>query len=170
MVMTVLLKIDTWLAKISEVLLLVLGIPFFAALMVEVLMRKLANHSLFGVYELDGYIAIWISMLGAYLAYRKMELARLTSLINKLSLHWRHRVQVLNRMLILIALLILGISGILFILSPAVATQKSVSFGIPIIYAYLGIPVGIFLMAYETFLRVLIKDRDKLDEEMEGIE
>jgi len=169
MVRLILTRLDKWLAKLTEALLWVIGIPFFAMLMVEVLLRKLANHSLFGVYELAGFLATWVSMLGAYLAYRNREMARLTFILEKLPLRWRHKVEIFNKLLVLAALVLLGVSGALFTMSPAVATQRAVAFNIPVIYAYLGVPAGILLMAFETVLLLLIKGVDTLNQDKEAI-
>ncbi|MHB8170971.1 MAG: TRAP transporter small permease [Thermincolia bacterium] len=167
---TVLLKLDAWLAWITEKLLWVVGIPFFAMIMVEVLLRKLANHSFFGVYELAGFLSSWVSMLGAYLAYRNREMARLTFLLDKLSPRRRHQVEVFNKLLVLAALIFLGVSGTFFIFSPAVSTQMAVAFEIPVIYAYIGIPIGMFLMAFETLLLLLIKGVNNSNTGKEAVE
>ena len=160
---TVLLKIDSILAKVTTLMLWVVGVPFFSALMVEVVARKVFNHSIFGVYEMEGFMATWVSMLGAYLAYRNREMARLGFVLERLSPRWRVRVELLNKLLVFVALILLGISGILFVTNPAVSTQTSISYGFPIMYAYVGIPVGIFLMAFETLLLLLIKGVDTLE-------
>jgi TRAP-type C4-dicarboxylate transport system permease small subunit len=164
------LKLDYGLNKIIEIFLVILGIPFFAMLMVEVLSRKLVNYSIFGVYELAGYLSIWFSMLGAFLGYRNRELARLTFLVKRLSPRWRKRVFIVNRLLILVALLLLSLSGVIFTFSPAVITQSSVSFEIPVYYFYLGIPAGLILMAFQTLIKLYINDSDSLIEETEVLE
>lgn len=170
MVRTILLKMDNWLAKLTEILLIIIGIPFFTMIIIEVLARKLASTSLFGVYELAGYLAIWIYMVGAYQAYRKGELARLTFLVKRLPSLWQKRIGLINQLMILIALLFLALSGLLFIFSPAVITQESVSFALPVFYFYLGIPVGLILMALRTLIQLFIRDDYSLCEETEVLE
>lgn len=161
----ILLTMDAVLAKASKLLLWIVGVPFFSALIMEVIARKVFNHSIFGVYEMEGFMATWVSMLGAYLAYRNREMARLGFILERLSPLWRHRLELLNKLLVFVALILLGISGLMFVTNPAVSAQSSISFGIPVIYAYVGIPIGIFLMAFETLLLLLIKGVDTLDQD-----
>ncbi|HWI54303.1 MAG TPA: TRAP transporter small permease [Desulfobacteria bacterium] len=163
-------KIDQKLSRVIEILLVVIGLPFFAMLMVEVLSRKLLNHSLFGVYELAGYLSIWFSMLGAFLGYRNRELARLNFLVKRLSPRWRRLVFAFNWLLVMTVLSLLAVSAVVFTYNPAIMTQTSVSFAIPIYIFYLGIPVGLILMAFQTLIQIFIRDIDSLMEETEVLE
>lgn len=124
--------------------------PFFGLLIVEVLERKLAGRSLFGVYEITGFLMCWISMFGAYMAYRDKEFG-LSFLTEKFSPGVQRVINGIRAAIVLLVILFLGFSGLLFSMSPAVQSQVSTAFHIPAVFSYAAMPLAFLLMALHVF-------------------
>lgn len=137
-------------AGVNALVILVLT-PFFGLLIIEVLARKLAGRSLYGVYEITGFLMCWISMFGAYMAYRDKEFVRLSFITEKFSPPVRRIVNGVRAAVILLILLFLGFSGFTFAMSPAVRSQASTAFHIPAIFSYIAMPLAFFLMVLHVF-------------------
>ncbi|MBE3588523.1 MAG: TRAP transporter small permease [Thermoanaerobacteraceae bacterium] len=124
----------------------VVMISFLAILILEVLMRKLFSRSLFGAYEVSGFLLIWISMLGGYLAYRGGEFVRLTLFLNILPAGLARKIEKAKQFVVMLLLAFLSVSGFMFVFSPAVMRQRSTAFHIPTVVGYLPIPLAFLLM------------------------
>lgn len=140
--------------------------PFFGLLIVEVLARKLAGRSLYGVYEITGFLMCWISMFGAYMAYRDKEFVRLSFLAEKFSPGTQRMINGIRAIIVLMILLFLGFSGLRFSMSQAVQSQVSTAFHIPAVFSYVAIPLACFLMALHVFSNCLDPQVPQEEEEM----
>jgi len=140
--------------------------PFLGLLIVEVLVRKLGGRSLYGVYEVTGFLMCWISMFGAYMAYRDKEFVRLSFVVEKFSTRVQRMINGIRAIIVLLLLMFLGFSGFRFSMSQAVQSQVSTAFHIPAVFSYAAIPLACILMALHVFSNCLDPQAPQEGEEM----
>lgn len=130
--------------KIYNSVLILLTTSMFIVVSYNVFMRFVINQSVGWADELSRFIFIWISFLGAVLAYRSDEHVGLGFLVAKIrSQKLLRAVMVLQQLLVLLVLVFLAWYGY-----KASTTVMNVSpaLAIPMSWVYLIVPFCAFLM------------------------
>lgn len=144
--MAVIEKLSELVFKIEKLIAIALLSIMFISITLGVIYRYYLNAPILGSDEIAIFSLIWLSFIGGSMSIKEQRSAAVTFLIDKIK-------GKMQRTLISIGLVILvsfvaymlNIS-IQWILSPNIAVQKSVSLKIPMIYAYLSVPVGFTFM------------------------
>jgi TRAP-type C4-dicarboxylate transport system permease small subunit len=113
--------------------------------------RYLFGKTYMGTMELIRYTMIWVSLLGAVLAFRVNEHVKITVFDNLLSARNNLRLGIVAHLFLMIFLVAMVIGGI--DISMRNMQQVSLGLQIPMGYPYLAIPVGAgFMILYVLFM------------------
>ncbi|MCS5695030.1 TRAP transporter small permease [Desulfofundulus thermocisternus] len=146
------------LSMLTGWLLTVTMIFFFLVMVAEVFVRKLAGRSLYGAYEVCGIFMIWISMLGAFVAYREGEFVRLDFVVESFPVAVKKMVELTRQVVVILLVVFLAFSGFTFVFSAPVLNQVTTAFQIPAIMGYLPIPLAFLFLVFacvERFRQIL---------------
>jgi TRAP-type C4-dicarboxylate transport system permease small subunit len=116
----------------------------------------LFGGSLHWATELSRFTIVWVAMLGSVVAFNQGAHLAIALFQEALPPGARRAVEVLAYLLSLVFILALAWSG--FQLSLATMRQISPALGLPMGYAYLGIPVGATVIAIQSVLFAIFPD------------
>ena len=141
------------LEKIYKTVLIILTIFMFITVTYNVFMRFVINQSVGWADELSRFIFIWISFLGAVLAYKKDEHVGLSFLVDKIrSPRVRRGIGILQQSLILGLLVLLTYFGYH---SSTTVMNVSPALSIPMSWVYLIVPFCGFLMCMMAIYKLI---------------
>jgi len=141
------------LERIYKTVLIILTIFMFITVTYNVFMRFVINQSVGWADELSRFIFIWISFLGAVLAYKKDEHVGLSFLVDKIrSPRVRRGIGILQQSLILGLLVLLTYFGYH---SSTTVMNVSPALSIPMSWVYLIVPFCGFLMCMMAIYKLV---------------
>jgi len=141
------------LERIYKTVLIILTIFMFITVTYNVFMRFVINQSVGWADELSRFIFIWISFLGAVLAYKKDEHVGLSFLVDKIrSPRVRRGIGILQQSLILGLLVLLTYFGYH---SSTTVMNVSPALSIPMSWVYLIVPFCGFLMCMMAIYKLI---------------
>ncbi|MEA3359143.1 MAG: TRAP transporter small permease [Thermodesulfobacteriota bacterium] len=115
--------------------------------------RYFFGKTYMGSMELVRYTTIWVSLLGASVAFGSGEHVGITSLQNALSKQSWFWISILGNLLLCVFLVAMAIGGVEITLRNL--HQTSLGLQIPMFYPYLAIPVGALFMLLYVLLNIL---------------
>lgn len=143
----------TLCANIFNGLIIILTVSMFVIVGMNVFGRYVLNHSLSWADELPRFIFIWISFLGAVLAYHENEHVGLDFIVNRIS---SRKIQMIFRLIgdlgILLVIIILAYYG--WILATS-ATNVSPALSIPMKIVYMIVPISAVLMGFVNIQKII---------------
>ncbi|MBN2658890.1 MAG: TRAP transporter small permease [Spirochaetales bacterium] len=130
--------------KLFNIVLISFTIAMFVIVIFNVFMRFVLNNSIGWADELSRFIFIWISFLGAVLAYKSDEHVGLSFVVDKIkSQAVRKTLFFIQRLAVLIVLLIMTYYGYIVTVS---ARNVSPALSITLSTVYMIVPFSAFLM------------------------
>jgi TRAP-type C4-dicarboxylate transport system permease small subunit len=141
-------KIGRWLIQ------LVVAVMVTSVTM-QVVYRYFLKNPLIWAEELARYCLVWMTFIGAAVALRSGELACVDLFINKLPMQWRKAAAYIVKGINTFLLAFLLYYSIQMIRLPGVTNQLSPALRIPMHFVYLGVPLGIGLMLFQSILQLL---------------
>ena len=118
-----------------------------------VFFRYVLQNSLFWTEELGRYLMIWMGYLGAVLAMRENSHVGITSFIALFPPLVRRGLELLAHLIVLAFLSIVLVESVAHL--DSLSIQRSSALEIPMVYPYLAVIVGLFLMAVETLMVII---------------
>ncbi len=118
-----------------------------------VFFRYVLQNSLSWTEELGRYLMIWMGYLGAVLAMKEGSHVGITSFIALFPPVLRRALEVLASMIVLAFLGIVLVKS--FSHLESLSIQRSSAMELPMVFPYLAVTVGVFLMAIETLMVIL---------------
>lgn len=140
-------KLSIWITGILVVVMVLIG---FAGVI-----ARGSGHSLSWNEELESYIFIWITCIGAAITYRAMGHPAVTTVVDKLPIRVRTIVRILSDLGVALFALVFAWYGIQ--MSGLELNETASSFNMPMVYAYLCLPIGGFLIFIHA-LRFTLED------------
>lgn len=135
------------------VVVILLTVTMFAIVGLNVYMRYVVNRSLGWVDELSRFLFIWMSFLGAALAFEKGQHVGLDYVIDRIrNPKVRLGMFLLGDALIMIVLVILFRQGIAM---TRAATNLSPALSIHMKYVFVSVPIGVGVMVMLNVLKVV---------------
>lgn len=113
-----------------------------------VFFRYVLRNSLYWTEELGRYLMVWVGYLGAVLAMREDGHVGITSVVNALPPMGKKIVTTIARLIVLGFLVVIMVTSFGHLKTLNIQTSSAME--IPMIYPYLSVTVGTFLMAVET--------------------
>lgn len=130
----------------------ILLLAIVAITFLQVLLRYVFGNPLSWGEELSRYIFVWITFLGAAVAFARDTHIRVDALVNAIGLRRRRRIELFRRAVELVAVAVLLYSGTL-----VAWRYKDVGFyslpQAPLVFFPLAVPVAAILMAYYALRR-----------------
>lgn len=149
-------QISHWLNRTAEATSCFLLLVMTLVVALQVVFRYLLGASLTWSEELGRYLLVWITFLGAGIAFKRGAHMGFTLLLGSMAV----RLQTIAQTITLIS--ILGFLGIAIWKGIQLAVfnmaQHSPAMGVPIGFAYLAIPTGCLIMgvhAFEELIHIL---------------
>jgi TRAP-type C4-dicarboxylate transport system permease small subunit len=152
--------------RLEKILVNIILIIMLVSMVLGVLFRYVLNAPLTWSGEITIFALVWVTFIGGSMSIKKQQAVAVTLLTDKLTGNARKIVIVLGLFLSVVFTVILCCLSIKWILSPNIFVQKSDSIQVPMIYAYLSVPVGILFMAIHSihlFLESLWKPEEKVN-------
>lgn len=137
--------LDKIAALVKGFLGVLLGIMFISALF-TVFTRYFLGKSFAWSEELIRYLIIWVSFLGAAVAYKEQGLVFFDMIVNAAKGKKRRNLLLFNNTVMLIFMGFIFINSIQTIMMPSVAKQISIGLQISMVIPFLAIPLGVCLM------------------------
>jgi len=122
-----------------------LGIMLISALF-TVFTRYFLGKSFAWSEELIRYLIIWVSFLGAAIAYKEEGLVFFDMIVNAIKGKKRRNLLLFNNTITLIFIGYIFINSIQTIMMPSVAKQISIGLQISMVIPFLAVPLGLGLM------------------------
>ncbi|GAB6107803.1 TRAP transporter small permease [Fusibacter bizertensis] len=142
-------RIKNMLDTIENIVKIVIGLLLAIMLLValtEVFRRYFLGRSFSWSEELVRYLIIWISFLGAAVAFKDQSLVYFDMIVCRI---FKKKKLILSLITNTITLIFIGVifrNAIQTILKPSILNQNSVGLGVPMIVPFLSVPVGLGLM------------------------
>ena len=133
-------RLSERLNRLTEALLVVIGVTMALVTGLQVFSRYVLNHSLFWSEEVGRICLVWISFLGASAAYKRRAHIGMDFLVVRLPQNIRRKLEALVVLLSLIFFMVLMIYGTVF--SSFITGQRTAALGLPLTLAYLVIPLS----------------------------
>jgi|SRR5690625_3843533 len=130
----------------SKYLLLVLVGSMSLVIIAQVFSRTFLGLSIYWSEEFARYCLIWITFIGASIAYKNIELAMFDLIIEKISLNWRWLYLIVLDIIVLTFIVITIYYGLLKIIEPTTLMNSSPALKLPIWIVYLSVPIGFTFM------------------------
>jgi TRAP-type C4-dicarboxylate transport system permease small subunit len=146
-------RISTACNRYAEYLLLLFGLSMTATVIIQVFSRYILNHSLFWSEELARYLLVWLTFIGATVAYHRNMHPGVDFLFKRLERRNRDRIRRLVHLISFAFFLVMIWYGCTFAYfirvqtSPALALPKWLIFSIiPISGVVFSLHCGAFLL------------------------
>lgn len=143
-------RFDRGLQTVTAAAIIILMSGMTASILLGVFFRYFLNDALIWSEEVARYTMIWVSFLGASLAFRRGGHIAVEVVIDKLPRAARRAVVLLGQLGILFFLSILAWYG--WEMTGRVASQTSAALRISMSWPYLALPVGAALMIYHVLV------------------
>jgi TRAP-type C4-dicarboxylate transport system permease small subunit len=154
--------LDTMSKIVKKFLGVLLGIMLVSAL-VTVGTRYFFGKSFAWSEELIRYLIIWVSFLGAAVAYKEEGLVIFDMLVNAVHGKIKRNLLLFNNTVTLLFASYVFVNSIKTIMMPSIAKQKSIGLQIPMSIPFLAVPLGLGLIVIFSInhYRVIIRKYKK---------
>jgi TRAP-type C4-dicarboxylate transport system permease small subunit len=126
--------------RIFKYLLIFFMIEITLVIFISVISRYFLNSPIYWAEEVTRYSFVWATFLGAACAYRRKELVSMSVVINALSEKYRHWVQLVLELIILVFLVLSVVFGIK--MTMVVSPQLAVSTRVSMAWLYTVVPIS----------------------------
>lgn len=133
-------RVSERLNRLTEGLLVVIGVTMAMVTGLQVFSRYVLNHSLFWSEEVGRICLVWISFLGASAAYKRRAHIGMDFLVVRLPRSVRRKLETLVVLLSLAFFMLLLVYGTVF--SSFITGQRTAALGLPLTLTYLVIPLS----------------------------
>lgn len=135
---------DRILAVTVETIAAMLVATEIVVLFTGVVSRYVFHRPLISMDEIASIIFLWLSMLGAVVAFHRSQHMRMTAIVTKLSDAWRPRIETLTSFAPLIFIILILPSALHYAENEAMIITPALE--IPNIWRAIAIPIGLVLM------------------------
>ncbi|NPV69837.1 MAG: TRAP transporter small permease [Firmicutes bacterium] len=113
---------------------------------VEVIRRYILGLSFPWAEELVGFLLVWVTFIGGSVAFRRGELAYLDLFVERFSPPLKKAAKAFVTTVIMVFLVVSLWFSVDYTRSPSIVLQRSSGLGLPMVYPYAAIPVGLSFM------------------------
>ncbi len=162
--MKVIHKISDWVYNLEKIIAVILCSLILVSLAAGVLYRYVLHSPLIWSDETAIFALVWITFIGGSMGIKLNESPAITLFMDKIKGTTRKVLLALGILSVLVFVVYIFYLAIIWLSSPNILVQKSSSMQMPMIYAYLSVPVSFFFMAVHT-LSLFIKNFQTKEEE-----
>jgi len=153
--MKIIFKLGDILEKISRIILMILVAILGISIFLQVFFRYFLNNPLSWSEEVARYCMIWITFIGASVAFNDDSMSSVDLLVNAVPRTARKLMILISNLSVFIITLFVFKYSIDLLLLPGTLYQTSAGIGMPMWIVYLCGPVGLFSMSIQIFIRLI---------------
>lgn len=150
-------RIDRLVVLVTSAAIIALLSAMTGSILLGVFFRYFLNDALIWTEELSRYAMIWLSFLGASLAFRRGGHIAVQFGLERMSPRIRSAVIFIGCLAVIFMLCVLAWKG--WEMTNRVARQRSPAMSLSMFWPYLAIPVGSVLMIYHQAVLMLVPSR-----------
>ena len=147
--MKIIFKLGDILEKISRIILMILVAILGISIFLQVFFRYFLNNPLSWSEEVARYCMIWITFIGASVAFNDDSMSSVDLLVNAVPRTARKLMILISNLSVFIITLFVFKYSIDLLLLPGTLYQTSAGIGMPMWIVYLCGPVGLFSMSIQ---------------------
>ncbi|BAQ09315.1 TRAP transporter small permease [Sporosarcina sp. FSL W7-1349] len=148
-------RLSNWVYSIEKFAAIILCGTMLFSLAAGVLYRYVLSSPLTWSDEIAIFSLVWLSFIGGSMSIKRKESAAVSILMDKMKGKLRTVLLGIGMLALLAFVAYIFYLSIGWLSSPNIRVQKSSSIGLPMIYAYLSIPVCFLFMVIHTLELVL---------------
>ena len=153
--MKIIFKLGDILEKISRIILMILVAILGISIFLQVFFRYFLNNPLSWSEEVARYCMIWITFIGASVAFNDDSMSSVDLLVNAVPRTARKLMILISNLSVFIITLFVFKYSIDLLLLPGTLYQTSAGIGMPMWIVYLCGPVGLFSMSIQILIQLL---------------
>lgn len=164
--MRILTKVSDLVYAMEKVLAIIFGGIILFSLSAGVLYRYVLSAPLLWSDEVAIFSLIWLTFIGGSMGIKRQDSAAVSVFIDKLKGRAKQIAFAIGVLILLVFIAYIFYLSIGWLSSPNISVQRSSSMGMPMIYAYLSVPVSFIFMtihSLELFLST-VQDNQKRDQ------
>ncbi|WP_102347235.1 TRAP transporter small permease [Bacillus sp. Marseille-P3661] len=151
-------KLINFINGINQKILIVVGIAMTVVIVAQVICRTFLGFSIYWSEEFARYCLIWMTFLGASVAYSQAELAFLDILENKFKGKSKWILQLLVELCVLFFIVICIYYGLKQTFAPSTLNKVSPAMRLPMVFVYSSVPISfsfMFLQSLNSIINIL---------------
>ena len=162
--MKVIHKLSDWVYNLEKIIAIILCSLILVSLAAGVLYRYVLHSPLIWSDETAIFSLVWLTFIGGSMGIKLNESPAITLFMDKIKGTPRKILLAVGTLSVLVFVVYIFYLSVIWLSSPNIVVQKSSSMQMPMIYAYLSVPVSFFFMAIHT-LSLFIKNFQTKEEE-----
>lgn len=161
--MKVIHKLSDWVYSLEKIIAVILCTIILFSLAAGVLYRYALHSPLIWSDETAIFALVWLTFIGGSMGIKLNESPAITLFMDKIKGTTRKILLAVGTLTVLAFVIYIFYLSIIWLSSPNILVQKSSSMQMPMIYAYLSVPVSFLFMTIHT-LSLLIKNFQNKEE------
>lgn len=150
-------KISNWVFNIEKLLAIILCTLMLSSLFAGVVFRYALNAPLTWSEETAIFSLVWLTFIGGSMGIKSQKSAVITLFMDKFHGKLRMILMAISILALLLFVVYIFYLSVIWLSSPTVLLQKSNSMQMPMIIAYLSVPVSFFFIFIHS-LDLLLKN------------
>ena len=148
--MKLLNQLSNFIYKIETVLAILFASSMLISLSLGVIYRYVLNSPLIWAEEIAIFSLVWLTFIGGSMGIKRQETASVSILIDKLTGRLRQVLFGIGVLFLIVFLIYIIVLSVQWLSSPNIKVQHSNALGMPMLYAYLSVPVGFLFMTIHS--------------------
>lgn len=151
--------------KLEKLLAIILCLTILISLSAGVLYRYILSAPLTWSDETAIFSLVWLTFIGGSMSIKRQDAPAITILVDRFKGTALKIILAFSAMAVLAFVVYLLYLAIIWLQSPNILIQRSSSMGMPMIYAYLSVPVSFLFMtihAIEVLLNTLLGKKEEV--------
>ncbi|AZV44801.1 TRAP transporter small permease [Peribacillus asahii] len=163
--MKVIHKLSNWIYSLEKIIAIILCTIILFALAAGVLYRYVLNAPLTWSDETAIFSLVWLTFIGGSMSIKHQDAPAITLLMDKMKGITKKVLETIGLLTVLAFTVYIFYLACIWLSSPNILVQKSSSMQMPMIIAYLSVPVSFFFMMIHS-IDVLINNFTSNEEEV----
>lgn len=164
--MKVLNQLSNFIYKIESILAIIFSTTMLLSLSSGVLYRYVLNDPLIWAEEIAIFSLVWLTFIGGSMGIKRQESAAVSILIDRLTGRLRKVLFGVGVLFLIVFLIYILFLSVEWLSSPNIKVQQSNVLEIPMLYAYLSVPVSFLFMtihSIELFFKNIVQNQKEGD-------
>jgi TRAP-type C4-dicarboxylate transport system permease small subunit len=149
-------RLSNWVFSLEKVLSILLGTLMLVSLFLGVVFRYIFNSPLIWSDETAIFSLVWLTFIGGSMGIKRQESAAVTLFMDKVKGKLKVILMAISLLAVTLFVLLILYLSVKWLSSPTILLQQSNSMKMPMIIAYLSVPVSfIFILIHSLNMLVI---------------
>jgi TRAP-type C4-dicarboxylate transport system permease small subunit len=149
-------RLSNWVFSLEKVLSILLGTLMLVSLFLGVVFRYIFNSPLIWSDETAIFSLVWLTFIGGSMGIKRQESAAVTLFMDKVKGKLKVILMAISLLAVILFVLLILYLSVKWLSSPTILLQQSNSMKLPMIIAYLSVPVSfIFILIHSLNMLVI---------------